>query len=176
MDNRAVTVRAAPPALVVILAAALAGCGSSSGSRSSTTASAGSTTSAARSKTTALEELQWLKASGLPIGGYVNYTASTDDNHLLGRPGQYIHKVNFHDKRLEAVSDYGIDGGGSIETFKSESDAKNRFDYVHAMSSGSAMFSEYEYLDGTVLLRLSHHLTPAQALAYRHAIHMPAAE
>jgi hypothetical protein len=41
-----------------------------------------------------------LKSAGLPIGAVRSYTASTDPNKLLGRPGQYTGKANFRDRRL----------------------------------------------------------------------------
>jgi hypothetical protein len=147
------------PMLAVAALASTSGCGSSSSS------------SSAKKKETALTVLRSLKGAGLPIGAYVNYTAATDENHLLGRPGQYIHKVNFRDTRLKKpATAFDIDGGGSIETFSSEGEAKTRYGYVHAISSGSPLFSEYEYRDGEVLLRLSHYLTPHQAAEYKRAL------
>lgn len=119
---------------------------------------------------TAIEVLRSLKRAGLPIGGYINYTAANDGNHLLGRPGQYVSKVNFRDKRLKAWPDFDSNGGGTIETFASEDDTKKRYDYVHAISSSASLFAEYEYRDGLVLLRLSHYLTPRQAAAYQEAL------
>jgi hypothetical protein len=40
-----------------------------------------------------------LRASGLPVSGVVVHTPETDPNHLLGRPGQYTGKIDFHDER-----------------------------------------------------------------------------
>jgi NADPH:quinone reductase-like Zn-dependent oxidoreductase len=74
-----------------------------------------------------------------------------------------VSKVNFRDKRLDASPDFDSNGGGTIETFGSQDDAKKRYDYVHAITSSSSVFAEYEYRDGTVLLRLSDYLTPEQA-------------
>jgi hypothetical protein len=149
--------------LVVIVglavAAVVGGCGGS-----------GSSSAGATEGKTAVAVLRSLRSGGLPIGGYINYTAASDDNHLLGRPGQYVSKVNFRDKRLEAWPDFDTNGGGSIETFASEGDAKKRYDYVHAITSSSSLFAEYEYRDGAVLLRLSHYLTPEQAAAYKRAL------
>lgn len=143
----------------VAAAAVVGGCGGSGSSSSGAT----------KPKTTAIAVLRSLKSGGLPIGGYINYTAANDGNHLLGRPGQYVSKVNFRDKRLEAWPDFDSNGGGTIETFASEDDAKKRYDYVHTISSSSSLFAEYEYRDGTVLLRLSHYLTPNQAAEYERA-------
>ena len=36
--------------------------------------------------------------------------------------------------------------------------------------AGSPLFAEYEYRKGTVLLRLSHYLTPHQAAEYKRAL------
>jgi hypothetical protein len=145
--------------LAVATLAIAGGCGS------------GSSSSSSKRKETALTVLRSLKGAGLPIGAYVNYTAGTDENHLLGRPGQYVSKVNFRDTRLKKpATAFDIDGRGSIETFGSEGDAKTRYGYVHTISSGSPLFAEYEYRDGTVLLRLSHYLTPNQAAEYKRAL------
>lgn len=123
---------------------------------------------------TALQILQGLKAHNLPIGVYFNYTADNDVNKLLGRPGQYTGKLNFKDTRISS-SDQGanisVSDGGSIEVFASTTDAKNRFAYIQSISkSGVALFAEYEYLDGVVILRVSSQLTPSQAAQYQAAL------
>jgi hypothetical protein len=93
---------------------------------------------------------------------------SSDPNKLLGRPGQYTGKANFHDRRLHGAA-FDVDNGGSVETFRSKGDASNRYKYVHAIATSSGLFAEYDYLEGTVLLRVSHELTPRQAKAYERA-------
>ena len=62
---------------------------------------------------TAAEVITALKAKGLPVGAFVNYTAENDPNQRLGRPREYIGKVNFWDTRLKRQSDYDTDSGGS---------------------------------------------------------------
>jgi hypothetical protein len=93
-----------------------------------------------------------LGQAGLPIDGRVVYTAATDLNKRLGRPGQYISKVNFHDTRLEESEDMGIDGGGAVETFTSEDDAKGWADAAAALEKalGSLTAPGYVYRDGSV--------------------------
>lgn len=114
--------------------------------------------------------VQELKAKGLPIGAITVYTAETDQNHLLGRPGQYISSASFKDTRIGDVVDFGVATGGSVSTFASVTDAQHRFAYLQALStSGNALFAEYEYLDGLALLRVSSQLTPAEAKAYETA-------
>lgn len=99
----------------------------------------------------------------------VTYTEATDANNLLGRPGQYISKVEFVDSRLPLPSpgsELGIDNGGSVEVFKTVKDATARFKYVDAITHSSSLFGEYHCQYDTVFLRLSLALTPAQAAEY----------
>nr|BBH87841.1 hypothetical protein KTC_25920 [Thermosporothrix sp. COM3] len=124
---------------------------------------------------TADEILKALKAQGLKIGESFTYTEENDPNKLLGRPGQYTSKVNFKDTSLEATTNSGaeisIDEGGSIEVFENEQTAQKRFQYLQALSqSGSALFAEYEYIHGSVILRVSKTFTPTQAKAYDEAL------
>jgi hypothetical protein len=55
-----------------------------------------------------------------------------------------------------------------MSTFSNSAEAKRRFNYVSAITK-SSLFSEYDYLEGTVFLRVSHNLTPTQAKAYERA-------
>lgn len=169
---------------VVIMAMLIAACGGATQSPSSTgVAKASPTATATPSPTptpgpahfgqTAIQIMQGLKAHGLPIGAFFNYTAENDVNKLLGRPGQYIGKLNFKDTRLSSP-DQGVNisvpDGGSIEVFANTTDAKNRFTYIQSISkSGVSLFAEYEYLEGVAILRLSPQLTPAQAAQYEAA-------
>lgn len=119
--------------------------------------------------TNAEEVVKALKESGLPIGDVQVFTAENDPNSLLGRPGQYTSKVNFVDTRInEPISEgISITNGGSVEVFASMEDAKKRYDYVSNIAkSGPAIFVEYDYLVGKVLLRISGKLTPQQAAEY----------
>ncbi len=122
---------------------------------------------------TAADIVTALKAAGLPVGTSFTYTADNDENHLLGRPGQYVSKANWIDTRLQTTdtgADISVRDGGSIETFANPTDAKNRFTYIQAISkSGGALFAEYEYLSGLYILRVSSTLTPTQAKAYQTA-------
>ncbi|HVB60725.1 MAG TPA: hypothetical protein VNE61_05970 [Ktedonobacteraceae bacterium] len=168
----------------VMTAIFVTACGSPAQSPSSTGAAKASPTPTAtpsptptpgpaHSGQTSVQIMQGLKAHGLPIGAYFNYTAANDVNKLLGRPGQYIGKLNFKDTRISS-SDQGVDisvpDGGSIEVFANTTDAKNRFTYIQSISkSGVALFAEYEYLDGVAILRISPQLTPAQAVQYEAA-------
>ena len=60
--------------------------------------------------------IAYLKENGFPIGNVVVYTEETDPNKFLGRPNQYISKLNFSDTTLSPNAD-NLNGGG-IEVFK----------------------------------------------------------
>src|SRR6266702_614022 len=79
--------------------------------------------------------LPGLKAHGLPIGASFTYNAANDLNHDLGRPGQYIGKVNFKDMRISSTEQGPailVANGGSIEAFANTTDAQHRFTYLQA--------------------------------------------
>ena len=63
-----------------------------------------------------------LRGQGLPIRSIETYTEENDPNKLLGRPGQYVGKANFRDRRAEddGASDLDVSEGGSVEVFASE--------------------------------------------------------
>jgi hypothetical protein len=100
------------------------------------------------------------------ITGYVAYTAATDENHLLGRPGQYTSKVNWGNYGdSSAALSYPV--GGSIETFANTTDMHARLSYLQAFKP--PVGDGYDYTSGTSILRLSTDYTPAQAQALRKA-------
>jgi hypothetical protein len=167
--------------LLVLLVLALAGCGSATTQQVTVTPAptaqptqATKAVATAYAGQTALQVIQHLQAHRLPIGVTYVYTAETDLNHLLGRPGQYTGKAEFTDTRLPASGDQGanisVSDGGSVEVFATVTDAQHRFAYIQGLStSGNALFAEYEYLDGEAILRVSNALTPAQVAAYKAA-------
>jgi len=70
---------------------------------------------------------------------------------------------NIYDERRECqrrgfiklTADFDISGGGSVETFDNGDDAKQRYEYVRAVTKGNPLFAEYNYLEGNAVLRLS---------------------
>lgn len=160
-----------------------AGCGGSS--KTSAPAGAGGApaaaapaahTPAARAATDAAGVVARLKTAGLPVGAVIVYTAATDPNHLLGRPGGYLSKAGFADTRInpkDAKDDSpgAVDLGGDIEVFADAAGANARADYIRkAMAAMPMLGTQYEYVSGPVLLRLSQVLTPDQAAAYKKAL------
>ncbi|WP_042382142.1 hypothetical protein [Streptacidiphilus melanogenes] len=99
------------------------------------------------------------------------YTEDNDPNHLLGRPNQYVSKVEFKDARIHTADVTGvppgsIQYGGSIEVFTSSADAAQRAATIQQGSSNQPAVMEYDYVHGDVLIRVSHYVTPTQAKAY----------
>ena len=138
--------------LGALLGLLLVGCGGTSTSKS------------------AADVVDQLKAQGIPIGQSVIYTAETDPNHQLGRPNGYASKVNFNDTRLKFSENFDTDSGGSIEVYPSSSGASERKKYIDGIGKALPGLTEYSYLKGSILLRVSHVLTPDQAKEYEGAL------
>ncbi|MET9222364.1 hypothetical protein ABZX65_26870 [Streptomyces sp. NPDC003300] len=101
-------------------------------------------------------------------------TEANDGNHLMGRPHQYTSAIKFADSRLKAADLDGLDKddvtrGGGIEVFGNHADAQARADYIQTVTKGLPALSEYDYVHGTTVLRISHLLTPSQAKEYDQA-------
>src|SRR5450759_3849318 len=89
------------------------------------TAAPASSSPAAGLAMTAQQVLAALKAHGAPVTLTVVYTAASDPNHLLGRPGEYTSKADFADSRV-AGQETGVTAGGSVEVFTGQADAVRR--------------------------------------------------
>ncbi len=105
----------------------------------------------------------------------LTYTAASDPNHLLGRPGQYTSKVAFGDPRVKASDVAGeerddIDRGGSVEVYPTAAGATARAAYIQRIAQAMPSVDEYDYVHGGVLVRVSHLLTPAQAAVYKRVV------
>lgn len=103
------------------------------------------------------------------------YTEADDPNKLMGRPGGYTSKTAFYDSRISkdatlGARDDAISRGGSVEVFESAELAAKRYEYVKAIAESSSMFTEYDYVSGTALVRVSKELTPTQAREYEAAL------
>ena len=107
-----------------------------------------------------------LKDEKLPISNIIVYTEETDKNKLLGRPNQYISKVNFADTRIEQ-SNIDKPKGGSIEIFNNVTDLNTRKSYIESISKYMPMLTEYMLVNGNYLLRLNKELTNAQVNEYK---------
>jgi hypothetical protein len=102
------------------------------------------------------------------------YTADNDPNHLLGRPNGYISKATFTDSRVASsplITPGSVDAGGSVEVFADADSAQRRQQYIQGLQKASPLLgTEYEYLSGATLVRVSGKLTPTQAAGYQAAL------
>ncbi|MFE5757542.1 hypothetical protein ACFQ7M_19395 [Streptomyces massasporeus] len=71
---------------------------------------------------------------------------------------------------VEGVDKGDVSRGGAVEAFDSAADAKARADYIESVTKGMPALTEYRYLSGPVLVRVSRHLTPDQAAEYEAAV------
>ncbi len=113
------------------------------------------------------EIIELMKEKNTNIGKVVVYTEETDSNKLLGRPNQYISKVQFADNRLDQsyVEENDVKGG-TIEVFNSKEDMEKRKNYIENISSSTSFFTQYIYSKEYAILRLESELTPEQAKEY----------
>lgn len=164
--------RATTATATALLALTLAACGTNT--TPTTTASTSATTSPAAPATTAASAFKAI-AAAVPTAKLTGtVTAANDPNHLLGRPGQYTSKITFADSRVSKsdASMYhvgDVELGGAVEVFPDASSAQARASYIQAVTKEMPALTEYDYLHGTVLVRVSHYLTPTQATEYKAA-------
>lgn len=108
------------------------------------------------------------KLAKLPIVDVKELSETTDDNHLLGRPGQYTSKLFFYDARHPKSAD--SEGENTIEVFLNPIDAKRRHDYIAEITGGVGMLTQYQILRGPILVRLDKVILPSEAKAYESAL------
>jgi hypothetical protein len=113
------------------------------------------------------------QAAKLPVGSTYAFTAETDPNHKLGRPGGYTAKVSWTDTRIKRGAAHdtrrgSVELGGSIEQFTNSRDAKERAKYIQSVEKAVKLLCcEYDYVVGNNVIRVSNLLTPAQAAKYQ---------
>ncbi len=107
--------------------------------------------------------IKGFKDANFPVIDEIQYTEETDTNNLLGRPGQYIDKINFSDKRTIGKAQKQ---GNSIEVFKTKEDLERRKNYTETISRSGSIFLQYIYSHKNILLRLDHQLLPKDAAEY----------
>lgn len=158
-------------ALVAASLLALTACGGSDDASSSGTKAA---SSASDSKPATLDAEQAVKALADAISNTqaaTVYTAATDPNKLLGRPGGYTSKADFTDNRAKPKLDDEVQNGGSVEVFEDLAAAEDRAKFIADTLKAAKIFgTEYHYINGGILLRVSGALTPDQAAEYEAAL------
>lgn len=173
MRHRTLTLAAAVSA-ALLCSAACSGSGTPSSSTTADSASASAPDSPAAGSLTAAQVVDEFKTAGLPIGTVTVYTAADDPNHLLGTPNGYLSKAAFVDKQIlpaQAAGQGVVGAGGEVEVYATGAEATARKQsIVTAENSGQLLGTEYDVVDGTVLLRLSEDLTGAQVNAFSKAL------
>ncbi len=161
-----------------LLAAAMAGCAQQ---QPAAQPSAAQSTTVAQSPTpapstpqkaaSALDVAQKIKAAVPTVTGITEITQANDANKLLGRPGQYTSGAWLTDTAGKPAAT-GVDGGAVVEVFATADDASTRSAYIQGQLKklGPAYGTEYDYLNGPVLVRVSGKLTPDAAALYEAAI------
>jgi hypothetical protein len=179
--------RLLPLAAAIVAAAGLTGCAgsstSSTGSQTTPAASPHSTAVATPAPSGPAAELAgkdaaavvaWLKAHDVPVAVTTIYDENTDPNNLLGRPGGYSSKAAFQDARVPADK-YGSEAddpnrGGSVEVFAAQKDAVTRARDVQGKLKTFGLGTEYDYVVGGVLVRVTGTVAPTQAASYQIAL------
>lgn len=119
---------------------------------------------------TAADVVSAFERAGLPVQSVTVLNASSDSNHLLGRPGQYTSKVDFFDARHPG-SDGGLHSGeNTVEVFPTAAAARARHDYIEAVTRGVPILRQYLVLNGRVLARFDFQLLPSEVEEYRLAL------
>ncbi len=137
------------------------------GAVASTKKSKSVSTTAIRTLSSAAVADCFLKA-GLPLQNIISYSAATDPNHLLGRPGYYTSKTNFRDSRHDSDNADGDDN--TIEVFSTAQAALQRKQYVDRVTKGIPFLAQYQILRGRILVRLDRVMLPEEVQEYEAAL------
>lgn len=110
----------------------------------------------------AMEVMNRLSASELPIGEYIEYDELNDPNGIMNKEGAYIQKIDFEILGVnQPVS--GNPSGGSIEFFSSAEEAIAR---KQKIGSYGFLGKEHSYVIDTFLLRIDKSLSEEEANSY----------
>lgn len=105
-------------------------------------------------------------ANAMALGAVTVWTAETDPNHLLGRPGGYTSAATIVDKRI-SCTETSTSCGATIEMYPTADEALARSEYIQGiLGNGGLLGTEYHYFSGPALLRVTGELTPDQAKVY----------
>lgn len=165
-------------AAVVVLAAlggayVLGGRGKATPAAEPPATSAAATTTAPPAKALdAAGVLAQLTAAGLPLTNPHVQDENTDPNNLLGRPGGYTSRASFDLAGGDTTADpYFVDRGGVIEVYPTTAGAKARSEAIQgALQATQILGTEYHYLNGPVLVRITGRLKPTAAAPFGTAV------
>lgn len=154
------------------LAAVLVGCSDNDGDEADKPTAGTSSTGAPEASEAPEEEVSAESVAALIAAAVdvttVPITEDNDPNDLLGRPNGYVAATVIKDSRLaDCGDDLGVDCGATVEEWPDAEAAKVRADFIAALQKDSPILgSEYHYLNGPVLVRVSGELKPSEAKEY----------
>lgn len=103
-----------------------------------------------------------IQAAKLPVDKPFHFDEANDPNKLLGRPNQYVEKVNFKDPDSKDIE-------LSIEIFLAADRAVARCEYIDGIGKSASMFSKYCYVNQNAVLHIDHQMLPSRAKEYEAA-------
>lgn len=112
---------------------------------------------------------QELKAASSTAIEVVTITEDNDPNDLIGRPNGYESAAIVYDSEVPC-DEIGSACGVVVEVFADEEAARNRADYIQGILSNAPIFgTEWNYVKGPVLVRITGGLKPSTAEQYAEA-------
>ena len=117
---------------------------------------------------TAQQILNSFVNAGLPVYNVTILTEDTPDE-VVGRPGSYIEKILWADKRAKQIKGFPP-VGGKIEIFKSNDDLERRKRHLETGLPVGPPLIEYRYVFKNALIRIHEDLTPKQAAEYERVL------
>lgn len=155
------------PVAVALLALALSGCSGAPAPTVTVTVTADPTPTAEPISVASV--MDSLPAAISEISTVTRITEDNDPNDMIGRPNGYLDGAVFADSRL-TCDELGASCGATLEDWGTEEAARERSVYIQGILKDSPMLgSEYNYIVGGLLLRVSGELTPTDAKAYEAA-------
>ena len=155
-------------ALAAVAVLSLAGCGSSTPTTVGSPKPAATTSVAATVPAPDASALATQLKTHVPsVTKVATITENNDQNNLIGRPNGYVSAAVLYDSGTNCdVSGLGVDCGATIEVWPTEQAATTRAAYIQGILSGGGMGSEWDFVKGGALLRVTGTLKPSAAGLY----------
>jgi hypothetical protein len=109
--------------------------------------------------------------SAIPASGdVVQVTEDNDPNDVIGRPTGHSDAATLYDTRV-TCDELGAECGASIEIWADQAAAQARMDYIQGiLASTTVLGTEYDYVRGDAIIRVTGVLKPSEAAEYEAAI------
>lgn len=108
--------------------------------------------------------------AGVPIIHMEIFTSATCPNNLLGRPGEYYAKINWHDERYMEYwwgDDFIPEADATVEVFRNRSEMERRRNHIQAVQHAMPLLGgQYIFYSDTMLLRIPFRVSPESAAEY----------